>query len=160
MLFRSWAQLDLLGQQLWKLVAGPGFLLACSLLLVMLVGSWLLLRFTRLGQAHLVTKCAVLSLIAHLLFAVYAWRTYFNLPSDFGSGGPSISVRLVQHAESDEVPSQAPSELPEWEKFTEPQAMPEVAELIRPEDEPELEMKRVFEETDEPIATESDERNV
>lgn len=154
----SWAQIDLVGQQLWKLVAGPGFMLASSLLLVMLVGSWLLLRFTRLGQAHLVTKCAVLSLIAHCLFAVYAWRTYFNLPSELGRGGTTMAVRLVDHSDAD-MPQQTQAELPEWEKFSEPEEMPEVSDLMRPDVEPDLEISRVFEKPEIAEPTPEDEQS-
>lgn len=156
-MFSNWAQIELVGQQLWKLVAGPGFLLASSLMLVMLIGSWLLLRFTRLGQAHLVTKCAVLSLIAHLLFVVYAWRTYFNLPSDLGRGGASMAVRLVDYSDAD-VSSETPAEMPEWEKFSEPEVMPEVSDLMRPDVEPELEISRVFEEPENAESAEADEQ--
>ena len=156
-MFSSWAQIELVGQQLWTLVAGPGFMLASSLMLVMLVGSWLLLRFTRLGQAHLVTKCAVLSLIAHLLFVVYAWRTYFNLPGDFGRGGTAMAVRLVDHSDADSA-SDAPAEMPEWEKFSEPEAMPEVSDLTRPDVEPDLEISRVFEEPESAESAEADEQ--
>jgi len=156
-MFGIWAQIELVGQQLWKLVSGPGFMLASSLMLVMLIGSWLLLRFTRLGQAHLVTKCAVLSLIAHLLFAVYAWRTYFNLPSEFGRGGTAMAVRLVDHSDADMV-SESPAELPEWEKFSEPESMPEPSDLMRPDVEPELEISRVFEEPEDQPPADVDEQ--
>jgi hypothetical protein len=158
-MFNSWAQIELVGQQLWKLVAGPGFMLASSLMLVMLIGSWLLLRFTRLGQAHLVTKCAVLSLIAHLLFAVYAWRTYFNLPKEIGRGGTAMAVRLVDHSDADTA-TETPAELPEWDKFSEPESMPELSDLMRPDVEPELEISRVFEDPEDQQPADFDEQAV
>lgn len=145
-----------LGSEALRLLNAPGLWLATSLLLAMAVGSWLLLRFTRLGRAHLLTKCAVLSLLAHALFGIYAWRTYFVQPGDSGSGG-TMMVRLIEHAEPSAAERPTPAELPVWEQFAELREMPEVEPLPRPIVDPELAVERVFESppdlaTGEPVA--------
>jgi hypothetical protein len=147
-----------IGSEALRLLNAPGLWLATSLLLVMILGSWLLLRFTRLGRAHLLTKCAVLSLLAHLLFAIYAWRTCFVQPGDGGGSGGTMMVRLIEQAEQTAPERPAPAELPVWEQFAETREMPEVEPLARPIVEPELELERVFEPVAELSAAETTDR--
>lgn len=137
-----------IGSETLKLFSSPGLWLATGLLLVMVVGSWLLLRFTRLGRAHLLTKCAVLSLLAHLLFGIYAWRTFFAQPSFTGPARGTMMVRLIEPSDQPAAPQQTPAELPVWEQFAETREMPQVEPLARPLVEPELDVERVFEPTE------------
>ncbi|MFN6111459.1 MAG: hypothetical protein ACK493_13905 [Planctomycetota bacterium] len=138
------------GSEALRILNAPGLWLATSLLLVMVVGSWLMLRFTRLGRAHLLTKCAVLSLLAHGLFAIYAWRTYFVPSGMSGNGGGTMMVRLIEQSDQTAIERETPAELPVWEQFAELGEMPEVEPLARPIVEPELEVERVFEPVTEP----------
>ena len=123
------------------------FLLLGSLVLAI---SLLLLTMTRLGHARPITKCIVLSIIAHILLLGYAYGTklIFQTPAIAKKENP-IQVNLIDYqppAESAELPK---DEL--VDEFAPHATAPEPAELDRPEPESPFELDRVF-ETDLPVA--------
>lgn len=124
------------------------FLLLGSLLLAV---SLLLLTLTRLGHARPITKCIVLSIIAHVLLLGYAYGTklIFQAPAMAKKEDP-IQVNLIEYQDAPVEPADSPEdEL--VDEFAPNTSSPEPADLDRPEPESPFELERVF-ETDLPVA--------
>jgi hypothetical protein len=89
------------------------------LLAVGLVGVFSLLAtlvWTRFGQAKPISKCVVLSLLAHLLFLVYAYSTQvlFGPPGKWT--GQTVTVRLRDAADDQEAARLKTQEPEPWEQ--------------------------------------------
>lgn len=142
----TFAQLNWLGEQSQRLLAMPSVMLGLGLAAVLGICTFLLLRYTRLGRAHLIWKCAVLSLLAHGLLAVYAYGTWYVLRSPPLPARVALTVRLVEPDDTDESAETSAETLESWERFTSDQVFPESQPLDPPLIDPELEMERVFPE--------------
>lgn len=123
------------------------FLLLGSLVLAI---SLLLLTMTRLGHARPITKCIVLSIIAHILLLGYAYGTklIFQAPAVTKKENP-IKVNLIDFERPIEPTVSPEDEL--VDEFAPNISPPEPAELARQESVSPFELDRVF-ETDLPVA--------
>src|SRR5437868_15323918 len=77
-----------------------------ALLAVGLIGLFILLAvlaWTRLGQAKPISKCVVLSLLAHLLLLVYAYSTHILYGPPGKWTGQSVTIRLRDAADDRET---------------------------------------------------------
>ncbi len=95
----------------------PGALLV--LLAVGLLGLFIFLAvlvWTRFGQARPISKCVVLSLLAHLLLLIYAYSTHvlFAQPGEFT--GQTVRVRLRDVEDDEEAAPVAAAEPLPWEQ--------------------------------------------
>src|SRR5437868_9535744 len=90
-----------------------------ALLAVGLIGLFILLAvlaWTRLGQAKPISKCVVLSLLAHLLLLIYAYSTHILYGPPGRWTGQIVHVRLRDAADDVEAaPAVAASPKP-WEQ--------------------------------------------
>ena len=129
------------------------FLLLGSLILAT---SLLLLTMTRLGHARPITKCVVLSVIAHVLLLGYAYGTklIFEGPVAEKKVEP-IQVNLIEYElpEENQPIDSANDEL--VDEFANTPSQPEMAQLERPELDSPFELERVF---DTGSAAQEDER--
>ena len=118
------------------------FLLLGSLILAT---SLLLLTMTRLGHARPITKCVVLSVIAHVLLLGYAYGTklIFEGPVAEKKVEP-IQVNLIEYElpEENQPIDSANDEL--VDEFANTPSQPEMAQLERPELDSPFELERVF----------------
>ena len=127
------------------------FLLLGSFILVI---SLLLLTMTRLGHARPITKCVVLSVIAHVLLLGYAYGTKLIFHVPVVQKDKPISVNLVNDdfEEPIEDPEPAADDLvDEYDDSVIPQ---ETIELPRPEPEVPFELERVVDLPEIPTESE------
>lgn len=120
-------------------------LLGGALLLI----SFLLLTTTRLGHAKPITKCVVLSVIAHILLIGYAYGTRLIFQFPVAQQPPPIRVNWIEG--DDEIqPDLAESPRPLAEFIDSVRLTPEPIELVRPELDSPFELERTveFPETD------------
>ena len=122
-----------------------------SLQLFLLLGSFvlaislLLLTMTRLGHARPITKCVVLSVIAHILLLGYAYGTkmIFHVPVAQQPESIKVSLGEPEIEEKEEAPAPTDSNL--VDKFANDSIVLDANELERPEEESPFELERVFE---------------
>lgn len=90
------------------LILAAGLAIVFVLLAILLWTSW--------GQARPISKCVVLSLLAHLLLLVYAWSTRVLLATPGTWSGRAVTIRLHDAADDEEAaPLAAAAPLP-WEQ--------------------------------------------
>src|SRR5256885_1708575 len=88
-----------------------------ALLAVGLIGLFILLAvlaWTRLGQAKPISKCVVLSLLAHLLLLIYAYSTHVLYGPPGRWTGQTVTVRLRDAADDVEAAPVASPEPKAW----------------------------------------------
>jgi hypothetical protein len=95
-------------------------LLAVGLLLVFILLSVLI--WTRFGQARPVSKCVILSLLAHLLLLIYACFTHVLYGPPGRWTGQIVTVRLRDAADDFEAAPQAAPEPRPWHQAGESEA--------------------------------------
>ena len=95
------------------LILLAGGLIAVFVLLAVLV-------WTRFGQARPISKCVVLSLLAHLLLLIYAYSTHvlYGPPGSFL--GQTVRVRLRDAADDDEAAPAVAADPQPWEQAGQP----------------------------------------
>src|SRR6187401_2497879 len=89
------------------------------LMAVGLLGVFALLAalvWTRFGQAKPISKCVVLSLLAHLLFLIYAYSTQILFGPPGKWNGQIVTVRLRDAADDQEAARLKTSTPQPWEQ--------------------------------------------
>src|SRR5262245_49845082 len=74
------------------------------------------LVWTRFGQARPVSKCVVLSLLAHLLLVIYAYSTHILNGPPGSWTGRAVTVRLRDAADDMEAAPTVSSSPKQWEQ--------------------------------------------
>lgn len=115
------------------------FLLLGSLLLAI---SLLLLTMTRLGHARPITKCVVLSVIAHVLLLGYAYGTRLMFQVPVAKQDNAIQVQFDM---SEDGPEQVPEPIDDSiiDEFSSDDIQFETEPLARPKQEVPFELQRV-----------------
>jgi len=85
--------------------------------LVLLTVSLLLLVRTRWGQSKPLTKCVVLSILAHSLLAIYISTVNIVTTSVGAPEAEGIQVALVDHSSADDAHRLEPTP---WDSFVDP----------------------------------------
>ncbi|MEM9411037.1 MAG: prenyltransferase/squalene oxidase repeat-containing protein [Planctomycetota bacterium] len=122
------------------------FLLLGSLVLIV---SLMLLTLTRLGHARPITKCVVLSVIAHILLLGYAYGTRMMLQVPVAKEEP-VKVNLVAGDEEDDpqprvVTKKEGNDDPSVSNFVADHISPDTVDLNRPEIDSPFELERTVE---------------
>ena len=103
--------------------------------LVLLTVALFVLTRTRWGQARPISKCAVLSLFAHLLLIVYASTTQLFLPRPAGPGEGVVEIEVATEEDGQQpLPHETadPADPPPWEQMAaDPPEITEPEQLAR-----------------------------
>ncbi|MBI2827054.1 MAG: hypothetical protein HYX69_20465 [Planctomycetia bacterium] len=119
-----------MGDTLISWLTGPRVILAivwsgCAALTVALV----ILMRTRWGQQKPLRKCIVLSLIAHLLFVVYAMTVHVVMAQPGLGYGPTIRVASIADVDTIGEPSKGTGDAPPWEAPAAEPAVPDMPDF-------------------------------
>src|SRR5262245_65336543 len=107
-----------------------------------------ILVWTRFGQAQPVSKCVVLSLLAHLLLIIYAYSTHILYGPPGSWTGQIVTVRLRDAADDVEAAPEASPNPKTWQQPGELNA----PLLLASEAEPQREADKKPPETSKPPA--------
>ena len=75
--------------------------LAVGMVLLFVLSATLV--WTRFGQARPITKCVLLSLLAHLLLIIYAYSTHILFGPPGKWYGRDVTIRLIDAADDEEA---------------------------------------------------------
>jgi hypothetical protein len=106
---------------IWSFVSqwlpGRGITLVLWIGLVALTVALIILARTRWGQARPMSKCVVLSLFAHALFAAYAYgtRLFINVPEASTETSVRVSLLVVADDEQDAADTPSTAAIEPWE---------------------------------------------
>src|SRR5438552_17596689 len=89
-------------------------LLAAGLLAVFVLLG--VLVWSRLGQARPISKCVVLSLLAHLLLLIYAYSTHILYGPPGSWMGQTVTVRIHDAPDREEAAPQASTSPEQWQQ--------------------------------------------
>jgi hypothetical protein len=132
-------------QNVYKVLTTPSlqlFLLLGSLILAI---SLLLLTMTRLGHARPITKCVVLSVIAHILLLGYAYGTKLISHVPLAKKEEPVQINLVDDIDEEEPELPLPTSEDLVDKFDHSILPDEHVSLQRPEPTVPFEMERIVE---------------
>ena len=130
-------------QNVYKVLTTPSlqlFLLLGSLILAI---SLLLLTMTRLGHARPITKCVVLSVIAHILLLGYAYGTKLISHVPLAKKEEPVQINLVDDIDEEEPELPLPTSEDLVDKFDHSILPDEHVSLQRPEPTVPFEMERI-----------------
>lgn len=149
-----------LWQQLINVFTTPSLQLFLLLGSILLVISLMLLTMTRLGHARPITKCIVLSVIAHVLLLGYAYGTRMIFQVPVAEKQEPISVH-IEGVDDEELALPEPVENITIDEFAMGEIEIETEPLERPQQEITFDLERetqidntisATDESDEPVA--------
>ena len=139
-------------QRMWEVFSTP------SLSLFLLIGSAILavallvLTVTRWGHARPITKCVILSVIAHILLLGYAYGTRMMFNHPVAEKPEPVRVNLIEYEFDDEIEEAEEPDEKIVDDFASDILQTETDSLRRPVPDSPFEMERVFE--NESVSTE------
>src|SRR5438067_7023311 len=88
--------------------------MAAGLLVLFILLATLI--WTRWGQARPISKCVVLSLLAHLLLLIYAYSTHILYGPPGSWMGQTVTVRIHDAPDREEAAPQASTSPEQWQQ--------------------------------------------
>ena len=130
-------------QRFWEVLTTPGLSMFLLIGSVVLALALLVLTVTRWGHARPITKCVILSVIAHILLLGYAYgtRMMFNYP--VVNNPAPVQVNLIEYEYDDEAPVEEENN-DSVDRFATEILETETNSLQRPVPESPFELERVF----------------